>query len=76
MKEEAARSFRLVLLAGSTGPLGNVHADHARLTMFKPNVGVADVCLSSADRLDLRPRQHHTRLKAVKNLVFVGGLPV
>ena len=76
VEQEAPHPLWFMVLARGAGPLGDVHADHARLTVLKSNVGVADVCLPGADRLNLRSCQHHTRLKSVENIILVGGLSV
>ena len=65
-----------MVLTGGTRPLGDVHADQATLARLQAHVGIANVGLTGANRLDLGPRENDSRLVALDDLVLVRGLAV
>src|SRR6516162_1049407 len=76
MQQQFARTGLVVIGYVSVRIRTNMHVEQKRFAVLDDGVGVLEVCLALADRLDLGSAQGHARFELLEKEVVVAGGPV
>src|SRR6185503_17877896 len=76
MEQQLPAPFRIVVVAIALLERRDVRADQPRLALLDAGIGVGDVHLAGADRLDLGAGQHETGLERLVDAELVAGSSV
>ena len=76
MQQELARAKRFVVVVGRVRPRSDVHVPQPRLSLLDVGVAVAQVHVTRAHGLDLRPGEGDSRFEAILDGIVEERLPV